>query len=211
MRTTTSKGRLLLRRFALGAGALVAVAALLVGGWLLWSLFRPPPDGFSPTVGQAAGVVGGSSNVLQYTIDARNREAWVYFAFSSGAAVTASQDRLDWDLAFRRTDVLTNGGETNPAGQGGAVDLGEVALAEALRPDDGYLADATHDERGLENPALHKWYSYNWTTHIVKSKHHTYAVRGASGEVALVTFLSYYCDDGSPGCVTFQYVFSPGT
>jgi hypothetical protein len=62
------------------------------------------------------------------------------------------------------------------------------------------------DERGLENRALHKWYSYNWTTHIVKSKHHTYALWSATGETVLLTFLSYCCDDGSPGCVTLQYV-----
>ncbi len=72
-------------------------------------------------------------------------------------------------------------------------------------PADGYLSDATDDERGLENPALHKWYSYNWTTHIVTSKSSTYAVRTATGEAVLPTFVSYYCDDGSSGCVTIQY------
>jgi hypothetical protein len=202
--------RLFLKPLTVGLGALLGVAALLVGGWLLWSVLRPPPAGFPPTIGQAVGVVGQPLTVLQYTIDARSRRDWAYFDFSNGATVSASQDGLDWDLAFRRTDVLTNGGETNPTGHGGAIDLGKVHLGEAEPPADGYLADATHDERGLENPAMHNWYSYNWTTHIVGSKSHTYALRTATGEVALLTFLSYYCDDGSAGCITFQYVYPIG-
>jgi HmuY protein len=204
----TRTRRPLLRPVAVGIGGLLAVAVFVIGGWVLWSVFRPPPDGFAPTAGQAAGVLEAPPNVLQYTIDARSREDWVYFDFSSGTVVQTARGSLDWDLAFRRTDLLTNGGETNPAGEGGAVDLGEVQLDSAGVPAEGYTADTAHEDRGLENPALHSWYSYNWTTHIVKSKTHTYAVRGASRDNALITFLSYYCDDGSSGCVTFQYVYA---
>jgi hypothetical protein len=71
----------------------------------------------------------------------------------------------------------------------------------------GFLTDATDEERGLESPALHRWYNYNWITHVVSSDKHTYGVRTATGETALMIFLSYYCDDGSAGCITFQYVY----
>ncbi len=191
---------------ALAVGGLVVVASLVTGGWLLWIALRPPPAGFAPTIGQAVGVPSQPVAVVQYTIDARSRKDWAYFDFSSGSAVSTSQESPDWDIAFRRTDILTNGGETNPDGQGGAIDLGETPLDKAIPPAVGYLADATDDERGLENPALHKWYNYNWTTHIITSKSHTYAVRTATGEVVLLTFTSYYCDGGSAACVTFQYV-----
>jgi hypothetical protein len=33
----------------------------------------------------------------------------------------------------------------------------------------------------------------------------TYEIRTGTGEVVLLTFVSYYCDDGSPGCITFGY------
>ncbi len=206
----TRRRRSLLKRLALGFGALLVIAALLVGGWLLWIALRPPPEGFAPTAGQAAGVADAPPEALQYTIDARSRKDWAYFDFSRGTVVATSQENLDWDLAFRRTDILTNGGETNPDGLGGAVDLDEIPLEEASPPADGYLADATHEERGLENPALHSWYNYNWTTHTITSKNHTYAVRTAAGEVALLTFVSYYCDDGSSGCITFRYLYPIG-
>ena len=197
--------RSLVKPVAIGFGILLLAIALLMGGWLLFILLRPSPPGFAPTSGQALVVAGQPPDIVQYTIDARSRKEWVYFDFSSGTVVSTSRDSLDWDLAFKRTDILTNGGDTNPAGAGGAVDLGEIPLSEAVPPADGYLADATDDENGVENPALHKWYSYNWTTHIVNSKGHIFAVRTTTGEVVLLKFASYYCDDGSSGCVTFRF------
>ena len=202
--------RRFLKPLAFALGALLVVGALLIGGWLLWIALRPPPAGFAPTTGQAFGIAGQPAGVVQYTVDARSRQEWAYFDFTRGTTVPTSQESLDWDIAFRRTDILSNGGETNPEGLGGAVDLGEIPLEEATLPEDGYLVDATDDERGLENPALHKWYNYNWTTHIVTSKGHSYAVRSATGEVVLLTFTSYYCDDGSSGCVTFRYIQTAG-
>ncbi len=195
------------RSLAIGLGASVSIAGLLVAGWALWGLFRPPPEGFSPTGSQAI-EIGGQPPIFQYTIDARSRSNWAYFNFSRGTAVATSQESLDWDLAFRRTDLLTNGGETNPASNGGAVDFGDIPLGEleAALPG-GFATDVTHDERGLENPELHNWYGYDWIRHVISSKGHTYGVRTAAGETALITFLSYYCDDGSAGCVTFQYIY----
>ncbi len=201
--------RLPLRSVALGLGISFLATALLAGGWLLWIALRPAPAGFAPTRGQAAGSVGQPSGVVQYTVDARSRRDWVYFSFEQGAVIAASRDATDWDLAFRRTDILTNGGETNPRGDGGAIDLGKIPPTGAAVPLDGYASDVAHEDRGLENPALHNWYRYNWTTHIITSKEHAYALRTAAGEVVLLTFVSYYCDDGSPGCVTFRFML-PG-
>ena len=207
----TGARRFFLNPLILGLGGTLAFLGLLVGGWLLWSVLRPPPAGFAPTSGRAAGGVGGPPHVLQYTIDARSRRDWAYFRFSEGTAVSALRDSLEWDLAFRRTDVLTNGGQTNPDGLGGAVDLGKIALEEAVTPKDAYLSDVTHADRGLENPVLRKWYSYNWTTHTVSTRNHTYAVRTAAGETVIVTFVSYYCDDGSAACVTIRYTYPQRT
>lgn len=198
--------RSIVKPVALGLGAFLLGITLLIVAWMAWILLlRPAPAGFAPTTGQAVQAVGQPSDIAQYTIDARSRTDWVYFSFSQGTSVSTSQEDPGWDLAFRRTDILTNSGETNPLGAGGAVDLGVIALADAVAPSAGFATDATHEERGLENPALHSWYNYNWTSHIITSKDHTYALRTGTGEVVLLTFLSYYCDDGSPGCITFRY------
>src|SRR3990167_9803297 len=94
-------------RLAVGIGALLGMAALLIGGWLLWIVLRPAPAGFAPTTGQAVGAAGQPPAVLQYTIDARSRRDWVYFDFSGNAETEASPESLDWDIAFKRTKVIT--------------------------------------------------------------------------------------------------------
>ncbi len=71
--------RRFLKPLAIWLGGFLLVVGLVITGWLLWSIFRPPPDGFGPTVGEAKGAIDGSANVLQYTIDARSREDWAYF------------------------------------------------------------------------------------------------------------------------------------
>lgn len=163
------------------------------------------PDITDPPVAQGDGGSGASAGATEVVIDARSEEDWVYFDLSAGAVVSSSHEGTDWDLAFRRTDVLTNSGDTNPSGTGGAIDLGEIDLGEAGPPDGEFLADVTHEERGIENPALHTWYNYDWTTHVVTSKGHTYAVRTTEGAIFLIRFDSYYCEDESADCVTFQY------
>jgi hypothetical protein len=194
------------RRWKRWLAIFAAVSFLVVGLWVAWSFLRPNPKGFGPTAGAAAPVIDAPA-LRQFTVDARSRQEWAFFDFSTGAVVSTTQGALDWDIAFRRTDILLNGGATNPAGFSGAVDLGKVALAAADPPETGYAADVEHEERGLENPEMHAWYTYNWTTHIVSSKEHTYAARTADGErTFLLTFLSYYCDDRSAGCVTFRYL-----
>ena len=191
-------------RSAVRLGALLGVGAsvLVFGAWLLWSVLRPAPPGFAPTAGASAAAAPG---ILQYTVDATDHERWVYFDFSSGAVGSTAPVSLDWDIAFRRTAVLTNGGATNPRGMSGAADLGETLLQDAVPPPDGFLEDAAQENGGVENPALRKWYSYSLVTHVVSSKKHIYAVRSAEGEVFLLAFVSYYCDDGSSGCITFRY------
>ena len=192
---------------ALGLAFLLVAVGVVAGGWLVWAALRTTPAGFAPTRGEAVADVSQPWSGIQYTVDARSRRDWVYFNFHQGTVVEASQESADWDLAFRRTDLLTNSGDTNPQGQGGAVDLQQIPFSDAVPPDGGYLTDATHEDRGLENPALHKWYNYDWTAHIITSKEHTYALRTATGEPVLLTFVSYYCDDGSSGCITFRFAW----
>lgn len=187
------------------AGVLSFVILVFLA-WVVWSFIRPNPKGYSPTAGAAGTAIAASAEV-QFTADARSRQDWVFFSFATGTVVDTTQDALDWDLAFRRTDVLVNGGRTNVQGLGGAVDLGEVSLAAAVAPDSGFVTDIEHEDRGLENPQMHGWYNYNWTTHVVTSKGHTYAVRAADGDATfLVSFLSYYCEDRTAACVTFRYL-----
>lgn len=192
---------------AIPLSAVAVLAAVVV-----WGQFQPKPPGFAPT---AAPVVAAEaeSAAVQVTIDARDKQAWVFFDFDSGSVVDSDFTALDWDFAFRRTKLRTNGGATNAPGPVAVVDLGEVDLALAAppaRPE--FAVDALLGEDGdeLRNPAIEKWYRYNFVRHVIVARADVYLVRTGGARDALVRFDSYYCEDESPGCVTFTYRLVPG-
>lgn len=179
-------------------------------GVFLWGYFQPKPPGFAPTDPDAGALV--TEDWVQYTVDATDRSEWVFFDFERGRVVEASFEDEDWDVAFRRTKLLTNSGVTNPAGPGGSVDLGEVNLESVVLPAEvrfavDELGGDDGDER--ENPAISGWYSYNFIRHVVLTKPNTYIVRTGGERDALLHFDSYYCDDERAGCVTMRYRLVP--
>jgi len=141
-------------------------------------------------------------------IDATSDEHWAYFDFSRGKQVKIMDfSSLEWDLAFRRGKIVTNGGASNKFGQAGLIDLGEVDFdAVESVPDRKFVLDkATRTE--ARNPILEKWYKYNYFTHKLTARKNVYVMRTANGKFAKTQFLSYYCADKNPGCILMRYAY----
>jgi hypothetical protein len=209
------------------------VLILGLGSVFVWGQMQPRPPGYAPTDPNARvvepqvapavvaepvteDVVAAAAGVAptQYTVDARDKEEWAFFDLDEGRVVPSTFESLDWDLAFRRTRLLTNSGATNPKGSAGATDLGEASLESARPPaSPRFTVDELDGDDGdeLRNAAISRWYRYNFIRHVVVARPNVYLVRTGERRTALVQFASYYCDDGTPGCVTFTYrLFSGG-
>jgi hypothetical protein len=185
---------------ALLISALVAVAVLLVAA----SLRRPEPPTYTPSAAAPRPIGDSLVGPLTYTIDASDPEAWRFFDFSRASRVE-DPEPLEWDLAFRRFNIVANGGE-GFAGKGGALDLGEVAFDSLVEvPAEGY--QASRARRDTVNAALEGWYDYGFTSHLLKPAPRVYALRTADGRYAKLEILSYHCPGALPGCVTFRYVY----
>jgi hypothetical protein len=208
----------------------VPMAAILaVTGLFIWGGSQPRPAGFQPdavvvvedavpiVVDEAVTFVADEvaaveDVVTRYTLDATSLEDWVLFDFETGQVLDADLTTADWDMAFRRTALLTNSGVTNPSGPGGAFDLGEVPLEDASAPGSvAFVVDTLggDDDDEPENVAAGSWYSYSFISHIVSIKPNTYLVRTGDKLNALVQFDSYYCEDEEAGCITFRYRLIP--
>ena len=126
------------KTYALGL-PLALTSAL--GTLFIWGQLQPRPPGYAPspadTVEVAAEAATEPAAPIRYTVDARDGERWVFFDFARGSVVEAGFDAPGWDLAFRRTRLLTNSGATNPAGLAGVIDLGEATIEQALAPGRG--------------------------------------------------------------------------
>lgn len=118
----------------------------------------------------------------------------------------ADSASTQWDIGFRGTSLIVNGGQSGP-GQGGAVLVSGLLDEVTEAPAAGY-GDAVPGD----------WFAYNPQTHVVSpTPGRVIVVRTANGQYAKLRVLSYY--RGAPADpdafehearhYTFEYVLQP--
>lgn len=188
------------RRPLVAIGLVVAVAAVLVA----LTLRQADVPTYAPTRAVPADAGRRLVGPVLHTVDATDPDRWRYFSFRLGAVVDAPGPR-QWDLGFRRFQVVANGGPGFP-GDGGIVDLGAVAFDAVHRvPETGYAKSVSRPDPS--NPAIARWYRYGFFSHRLTPKPNVWAVRTADGRYAKIEMVGYYCPGSRPGCVTFRYVY----
>jgi len=179
----------------------VAAVALAAVAFVALTLRQANVATFAPTPPAPREAGRALVGPLVYTVDATDPERWRHFSFRLGAVV----DGPEWDLAFRRYQVIANGGPSYQ-GKGGIVDLGEVGFDQVhTLPTTGY--QVTEARPDPHNPAIAGWYSYGFFSHVLSPKPRVWAVRTADERYAKIEIVSYYCPGARPGCVTFRYVY----
>jgi hypothetical protein len=182
----------------------VAVLALVVVAVTLVALTLRPPNvpTYGPTAPAPREVGRALVGPILYTVDATTPETWRYFSFRLGSVIDGA---ADWDLGFRRYQIIANGG-ADFSGGGGVLDLGEMRFEDVREvPRAGYqVNEGRPDPR---NPAIAGWYRYGFFSHVLSPKPHVWAVRTADGRYAKIAIVSYYCPGAQPGCLTFRYVY----
>jgi hypothetical protein len=168
---------------------------------------RVEPPTFSPTPLEPVPAESHPPGPRLFTIDATAPDEWRFFSFERGTVVERPGPR-DWDLAFRRFQVIVNGGP-GFAGAGGVLDLGEATLDEPRHlPRTGdYVVNTVRSD--TVNAALRRWYRYSYLSHLLSPRPNVWSVRTAAGSYAALQFVGYYCPGAMPGCVTFRYLY-PG-
>jgi hypothetical protein len=182
---------------AVASLAFLAMIAVIVAG-----VNRQDPPMFSPSVvaENTPPPVPGQPTV--FTIDATAQEEWRFFSLRRGV-ILERPGALDWDLAFRRFQVMTNSG-TGFFGSGGAIDLGLVPFEQTQTlPSTGYVTNTVRSD--TTNAAIQDWYDYSYFSHLLTPKPNVYAIRTADGGYAKFQFVGYYCPGVAAGCVTFRY------
>ncbi len=177
---------------------MLSVAFLAVVAYLLASgLVRRTAPAFEPTpVGRrpAADTLPVDVTV---TLDARDPVRWRFLDLETGS-VLDPPDTAGWDLAARRFHIIA---------ADGIADLGTTAT-DAV-PEAPLAAYRPNDTGGDSvNPAIARWYDYDFLSHLLEPKANTYAVRTREGGHAVFTIVGYYCPKLSAGCITVNYRFT---
>lgn len=156
-------------------------------------------------------LTGTLSPELQYTVNATIQNQWAHFSFSQGTVFYREfidKDSLDWDIAFRRAKIVTNGGATNPNGK---AEIGVIRTSDFLSitavPNIEFQVDfTTQNISETKSPVLDKWYKYDFWTHRLTPHKEVYILRTAKGNYVKFQIVDYYCRHIA-GCFVMKYVY----
>ncbi len=145
-------------------------------------------------------------------VDASNKTAWVYLDLDTREQVSASAaaGQPEWDLAFQRFRIVSNGGVSG-SGQTEVAALLDTGFDDVARaPREGYVTDRPDgpdanedvDSAFLEGDG---WYAYDGLAHKLSPRNNVYVVHTDRGRYFKLRLLSYYDDAGAAGHLSFRW------
>ncbi len=159
-----------------------------------------------------------------FEVNSTGSTTWKYFSFSKNDTINVADPltSTEWDLAFQRYRLRTNGGKSGSGmgsaansfkkGQAGFDALNEVSDTSTFFTDDTLrIAVQQGYATYTVNPELYTWFTIELATQgtqIVPSDY-IYIIKTGDGKYAKVWFKSYYSAANVSGHVTFQYKYQP--
>jgi len=145
-------------------------------------------------------------------VDASSSDVWVYFSFETGGQVTPTDpsNSSDWDLAFQRFHIISNGGASGSGGAAVATLIDQAFDDVAAAPSDGYVADQpdSDDDDSVVNSAFEEgdgWYAYDEATNRLSPRAYVYVIQTARGAHYKLSILDYYDAAGTSGHPSFAW------
>ena len=161
-----------------------------------------PTTGVNPTTGQALGTTG------KYTL----------YSLRDNATVANTDSATNkWDVGFRGTMIIVNGGAIR-TGQGGAyVHTGTFEELTTVPTSATFAQDQSASNLAIPARSGAGWYNYNQATNVISPiPGRVLVVRTGDGKYAKMEVLSYYQNaPATPDAnsvqryYTFRYVYQP--
>ena len=183
------------------------------------------PLEYHPVATVSAGEVTttpGEAGVTDAVVDATSLDlpadnAYVYIDLVAGAKAdfddVAALTSSDWDVAFERSSIKCNGGDSGPGQVAvAAVDaasIGDVTEAPAdgeFAADDWVSDDCAYQQLPFGEPStvFGEWYDYDIDSHQLTPKPQIYVVRTHTGDLVKLAITSYY-DEGIPATYSVSW------
>lgn len=179
-----------------------ATTVLPVRAETVRNLAADPTTGVNPTTGQALGTTG------KYTL----------YSLRDNATVANTDSATNkWDVGFRGTMIIVNGGAMR-TGQGGAyVHTGTFEELTTVPTSATFAQDQSASSLAIPARSGAGWYNYNQATNVISPiPGRVLVVRTGDGKYAKMEVLSYYQNaPATPDAssvqryYTFRYVYQP--
>ncbi|MDZ7933552.1 MAG: HmuY family protein [Emticicia sp.] len=147
--------------------------------------------------------------------DAPSGNKYTFFSFKNGKIANADSATTKWDIGFRSTTIIANGGVSGPGQAANVVKDGIFSEIKEVPAGTVFNMDAA-TLLGIPTGSGKGWYNYNTSTNIITPiAGKVFLVKTADGKYAKFEVLSYY--KGAPanpvGAVgryyTIRYVYQP--
>jgi|SRR5690606_7176074 len=140
---------------------------------------------------------------------------YIKFSFETGTSVTGD----DWDIAFRGTTILVNGGESTANGQPNRTGNGAGYIVSNIFNDLSEVnTESFNQDNATSGLAIQNWYTYDGDNHMIyPTAGKVLVIRTHDNKYAKMEITSYY-EDGIPNAetgatnfqyYTFNYVYQP--
>ena len=173
------------------------------------------PDGGGPesTPGEVT-TVENDDGTFTVTVNATADEDWIYIDLEAAPDLKVfpetPEDSTEWDIAFQRFKLMTNGGVSGTGGVRGIRMAEQSFAALAQAPASGYGVDSedSPDEDTIVDTVFLgplPWFDYDGGTHILSPADAIYVVQSVEGNYFKVRILDYYDEAGTSGFPKIQF------
>jgi hypothetical protein len=138
---------------------------------------------------QADTIIGIASNGQPY-----GSGKYTFYSLESNTViVNADSATTKWDVGFRGTTIITNGGNSGPGAGGAFVYTGTFGDVSQIPTDSTFRTDNAPTAYAIRTGSGNGWYSYNPTTNLVTPiPGRILIIRTAIGKYAKIEIQNYY-------------------
>lgn len=149
---------------------------------------------------------------------------YTFYSLENNTLVpTSDSNSTKWDLGFRGTSIIVNGGNSGPGAGGAFVYVGVFEDLKKLPVDSVFKTDNAPTSYAVTAGSNRGWYSYNAPVNLITPiPGRVLVIRTATGKYAKVEILNYYKGGVTPGAgdsdadklsrqryFTFRYIYQP--
>ena len=119
---------------------------------------------------------------------------FTFYSLENNAIISnADSASAKWDIAFRGTTIITNGGTSGSASGGAFVYNGLFSDLTVVSPDSSFRTDNAPTAYAIKTGSGNGWYSYNGATNLITPiPGRILVIRTATGKYAKIEILNYY-------------------
>ena len=154
-------------------------------------------------------------------VDASDYNEWVYFSLETFEVVSISEpaNSLDWDLAFQRKHIKTNGGLSGIGYGAAAVDsslswIDSWTFINSIPENLNWLEDDVLNDfynpithtfgEGIKNPALNTWAWFDESYQLNPTHYGLFVIAANGVDVIKIWPYGYYNQNGQGGHIQFR-------